>query len=136
MNANQIFHELMQKFEVYLVLKPYFEERLVGDKLSGRTKEVYERWEEILGPDRIALLGDANRVVDVMFGLLAKFAGKIDYFRKELEHRQDPKQVETVYRSLATVHALPSGKSRKLLPQGTSILHRTGKGGKDAEPLI
>lgn len=136
MNANQIYHELMDRFEVYLILKPYMDETLKGDKLSGYTKEVHERWEEILGANRIALLSEAGRVVDVMFGLLAQFAGKVDYFKKELEGRQKPKQVETVYRSLATVHALPAAKSIKKLPQGTSILHRTGKGGKNVDPLI
>ena len=65
-------------------------------------------------------------MVDVIFGILAKETGKVEYFRKELEERQSPEQVKTVYTSLKTVHAnLPpspkahvKGRSVMAIPEG------------------
>ena len=62
-------------------------------------------------------------MVDVIFGILAKDTGRVDYFRKEIEARQKAGQVKTVYKALETVHALPSKKgSVKRLPPGSSQL--------------
>lgn len=130
LSANAIFKELVELYSVYLILKPYGSETFAGDKMSGQTKSVYDCWEEILGADRIALLPEAGRVVDVIFGVLAKETDRVDYFRKEIEKRQEPSQVKTVYKSLATIHALPAKiSSQKLLPGG-SRMHKPPDGTK------
>jgi hypothetical protein len=78
-----------------------------------------------VGLDNVAFLPDPNRVVDVIFGILAKETGRVDYFKDELTGRQRPDQVETVLTALKTVHALPnagpavhSGRSVMLRPPG------------------
>lgn len=111
-NIEEVFKELVDRYAVYVILKPYGSERLSGDDLPSTTRGVYAVWEKLLGADHIALLPDPNRVVDVIFGILAKESGRIEYFRKELEARQLPDKggkakVETVYKSLKTVHQLP-----------------------------
>lgn len=133
----KVMEELKVCYSVYLVLKPYGSERLVGDQLVGNTKTVYGCWERLLGADRIALLPEADRVVDVIFGLLAKDAGRTDYFRKEIESRQRPEQVDTVYRALKTVHALPAeaGGPDPGKPSGRSIMHRPTDG-KPSKKLV
>ncbi|HTM69111.1 MAG TPA: hypothetical protein VL426_07545 [Candidatus Binatia bacterium] len=132
LSADAIFKELTEKYSVYLILKPYGGESLTGDELRGVTKDVYERWEKILGARRIAFLPTADRVVDVIFGILAKEADKVAYFREEIEGRQRPDQVETVYKSLLTVHAEDPAPKPK---PGASTMHKPA-GGKRSKGLL
>lgn len=129
--AEAIFKELMRRYSVYLVLKPYYSETLSGDRLDGQTGIVYERWAGLIGAERIALLPEADRVVDVIFGLLAKEVDKVEYFREEIEGRQRPDQVATVYKSLETVHR---GVAAGTQP-GRSTMHRPSKGKKSNDLL-
>jgi len=113
--TKEIFEKLREKFAVYVIRKPY----------PGQDKEIEEEWTSVLGDDHIAALPSADRVVDVIFGILAKETDKIDYFKDEIAGRQRPDQIATVYKSLKTIHALPGqvkdskGKSvYKSLPSG------------------
>lgn len=132
--ADAIFKELMRYYSVYLVLKPYFNETLSGDRLEGQTRIVYDRWAGIIGAERIALLPEADRVVDVIFGLLAKEVDKVDYFKEEIEARQRPDQVATVYKSLETVHRGSAGTKTGGAP-GRSTMHKPSKGKKSDDLL-
>ncbi len=142
MSPEEIFAQLQLSYSVYVILKPYGSERLSGDTLAGVTKTVYDCWEKLLGADRIALLADPNRVVDVLFGIFAKETGKIDYFRKELEKRQLPdpdgkQKVATVYKSLATIHRLSGPRSAS--KSGTTVGHSKTRGigaGTPTKPLM
>ena len=136
MSIVEIFEELKEKYAVYLVIKPYGSEKLLGDKLPPTTQKVYDFWEKVVGADHIALLPNPDRVVDVIFGIFAKETGRIGYFRKELEQRQLPdkggkEKVETVYKSLETIHKLPA-------PSGNPTDSKTKGlgGGKVAKSLI
>lgn len=102
---SQIFEELKKKFSVYLVRKPY--DRYAGDKMSTTDTRIQKEWEELLGADHVTILPDASRVVDVIFGIFAKETGRGTYFKEELEGRQTPEQVDTVLKSLSTMHVLP-----------------------------
>jgi len=113
--TKKVFEELRQKFAVYAIRKPY----------GMEDPKIIKQWAEVLGDDHMAELPSADRVVDVIFGILAKETGKIDYFKEEIEDRQNKNQVDTVYKSLKTIHALPAqGQS------GKSIMHTTVKGAK------
>lgn len=130
--TSQIFKELQEKFSVYFVQKPYGHESLSDGPLTGTTKRVHSDWAALVGEDHIALLSDPGRVVDVIFGIMAREAGKVGYFRKELEDRQKPDQVKAVYTSLRTIHALPKGgHSKKLLGDGRSVTRRVSKDDDD-----
>ena len=137
MSAKEIFDALSRKFSVYVILKPYN----VGAGDSDATnKAVYNTWVDILGADRVAALPDPNRVVDVIFGILAKETGRIGYFREEIEQRQlDDKdgkaKVETVYKSLKTVHALPKPGDAGEPASGHSKTRGLG-GGKPTKSLL
>jgi hypothetical protein len=109
-DTTDIFEELRRKYSVYVVRKAY----AVDDG------PIHRQWVGLLGEDHVVALQAPERVVDVIFGILAKETNRIDYFRKELEGRQDPGQVDTVYTSLKTVHGtLPPHKSAK----GKSVMH-------------
>lgn len=114
-DTTDIFEELKRKFAVYAIRKPN----------SSHEAEVHRQWVKLLGDDHVAMLQTADRVVDVIFGMFARETNSVDYFRSELEGRQRPDQVDTVYKSLKTVHAnlvgapTPTkGKSVMLLPKG------------------
>lgn len=131
----EIFEELMERFSVYVILKPYHDGDAANDTLKGITQMVFDRWVGIVGIERIAILPDPNRVVDVIFGILAKETGKIAYFRDELEARQLPDKdgkakVDTVYRSLKTIHLLPSAKKGANSATGHSKTTGLGSGKK------
>lgn len=125
----EVFAELQRKFAVYFVQLPYNGTVGVRDGMTDDTRKIRDRWVKLLGEDHVAMLTDPSRIVDVIFGILAAETGRVDYFRSELEGRQDPNQVVTVYKSLATVHRAPSG-SPKLLTDGKSRLHRPTDGGR------
>lgn len=110
-NTMDVFEELKKKFAVYVIRKPY----------SGADDEINKQWTMALGEDHIAMLDDPSRVVDVIFGILAKETDKIKYFKQEIEERQNAGQVATVYKSLKTIHMLPEDASK-------SVMHTTLKG--------
>ena len=95
----EVFEELKKKFSVYLVQKSY----------PGMTDRVRSVWASLIGDDHIAFLDDPNRVVDVIFGILAKEAERVDYFYQELTGRQRPDQVATVTKALTTIHTATLG---------------------------
>jgi hypothetical protein len=119
-----VFEDLSRKFSIYLIRKPY-------SHYSGDDDHIQRQWEELLGKEHVAILPAADRVVDVIFGILAKERDMLDYFKKEIEDRQRPDQVETVYRSLETVHSLPAKTGSK----GKSVMHK-GLKGKRTKKLL
>jgi hypothetical protein len=134
-STEAIFRELKEKYEVYYILNPYNSAKLVGDRLDGNSQSFYDRWCKLLGSDHVVILGDPDRVVDVIFGILAKETKKIEYFKEEIEDRQKPAQVATVYKALKTIHALPAPEDEKSAKTGASKLRSGGKGPK-SKPLM
>lgn len=136
--TEQVFEELKRKFSVYFIHKPY--DTSAGSRLNYRdstTESVGRAWEKLVGEDHIAELPDANRVVDVIFGILARETGRVDYFRMEIEGRQRPDQVKEVYRSLDTIHRLPARDGSSGDKSGRSILKLpSGDDGEEAKPLL
>ena len=132
LRSSQMFDELMTKYSVYLIRKPYNCHPRGDEPMTGQNKRIHEQWEKVLGADRVLMLPDASRVVDVIFGILARETDRIDYFRDELKGRQKPGQIKTVMKSLETVHTLAGGgaDSPKLLASGKSVMHKGTKGKK------
>lgn len=136
LTVKQVFDELKSKFAVYMIRKPYNSSD--GDSMSDFDKKATKCWSDLLGADHVALLPKPERVVDVIFGILAKETGRIPYFREELEERQLPDKngaakVKTVYKSLDTVHALP--KPADGAATGKSKTKGLG-GGTPTKPLM
>jgi hypothetical protein len=117
----QLFDELKQKFAVYLVRKPYSASS-DSSGMSPTDKRIQGQWEELLGADHVCMLPEAQRVVDVIFGIFAKETGKVDYFKDEITGRQTADQVKTVMKSLNSLHKISGPKSLKKL--GVSVTRR------------
>lgn len=125
MSTEELFKQLAEVYDVYLIHKPY------GSSPSGTTKEVAAVWEKLLPENHVVPLQAPERVVDVLFGILANATGKIDDFKKELTDRQTPAQVTTV---LTALHGLYSS-SPKQLRSGNSTMHKATSG-KPSKSLL
>jgi len=124
LSRKQLFEELQTKYSVYVIRKHY-QNGVSGDKMIGNNLKIHKQWEGLVGADRMAVLNDPQRVVDVILGLLAHETEKVDFFKKELEWRQTPAQVKTVYKSMVSVGKKPSKE-----PTGKSIIKRPKTVGK------
>jgi hypothetical protein len=125
----EVFRKLREVYDVYLIQKPYGS----NDFNNPQTVMIKAAWQPLLDPEHIIPLNQPERVVDVLFGILAGATNKVDYFKSELIDRQKPEQVTTVLTSLSglyknnsaalpaaatgksTFHKLPSGKASKPL---------------------
>ena len=134
LNLSSIMEQLQSKYSVYIVRKPYH-----NDNNAPRERAIREQWESLLGADHVCSLPDASRVVDVIFGILARETGKIDYFKTEIEDRQESDKVSVVMKSLATIHKLDNPSKKKLAKPQASITKRKGNdpgGGAVSIPLL
>ena len=123
----QLFKDLTSKYSVYCIRKHY--QQTDGDVLTGQNAIIHKQWQDYIGEDRVALLGDPERVVDVIFGILAADTDKLDFFQKELTYRQKPEQIATVMKSITTM------TSQVKLPKGNSKLLTDGKSKKSSSAL-
>jgi len=117
-----VMRELQKKFSVYLIRKPIIDKNHPQSAIDVNMR-VQRTWERYLGADHISMLPSPERVVDVIFGIMAQEAGKVEYFEDELKVRQLPdkggkKKVETVMVSLDTIHNPNPGTSLDALLQG------------------
>lgn len=128
--TDQVFAQLKEKFSVYLVRKPY--ESVSFEPEDDTNKKIRKTWEDLLGADHIANLSSPDRVVDVIFGILAQETDRVAYFEDEIEGRQKPDQIEQVYKSLESVHLLASHASGHT---GKSTLRHPSSGPK-SRPLL
>ena len=132
-STGDVIEGLKQKFSTYLIRKPYdFNSR---DSMSDEDQEINRSWSQYIDQEHTAILPNANIVVDVIFGLLAKETSRINYFEDELKGRQRPDQVSEVLKSLHSVHYLKN-KSVPKLGSGKSIMKRNDGGGKASKSLI
>ncbi len=120
-DTTEIFKELREKFAVYIIRKPY------GNGEAG----IQKQWTDLLGEDHVCSLPSADRVVDVIFGILAQETNRVPYFKKEIEGRQKPEQVAVAYKSLKTIHKLAVEADKK---SGKSVMHIPG--GKKTKSLL
>jgi hypothetical protein len=127
MSTENLFKELNNVYDVYLIHKPY------GNTMSGITQEVKANWLRLLPPQHLVPLDQPERVVDVLFGILAGATDKVDDFKKELTDRQTPAQVTTVLTALHDLYATTA--SSKKLRSGKSTMHKLPSG-KPSKPLL
>ena len=138
LTIEKLFFELQQRYSVYLIRKHYGS-RSATNKQSDLDQQIEAQWAKLIGDDHIALLPSADRVVDVIFGILAAETGKEDYFKKEITDRQTPAQVKTVMKSLVSVHhGVDDDEDKKEVKKsnvGKSVTH-TNMTGKASKSLL
>ncbi|OGZ10547.1 MAG: hypothetical protein A3D65_01800 [Candidatus Lloydbacteria bacterium RIFCSPHIGHO2_02_FULL_50_13] len=136
-----VFEELKRKFSVYLIRKPYGSD--TSNVMDSTNLGIRKVWADLIGEDHIADLPSAERVMDVIFGILANETRKVPYFEEELNDRQlkdkgGAAKVETVMKSLKTIHAaLPApGTKKDAAGDGKSRLHTTKKSSGATKRLV
>jgi len=138
-STKDIFDELKLRYAVYLVRKPY--NATSGDNISPTDKGIVRDWLQYLDEDHIVTLPNEERVLDIIFGILAKETNQIDYFRDELKDRQlkdrgGAKKVEVALKALETIHKVEgTDPDRKLLKSGRSVTKGSG-GGRKTKSLL
>jgi RNase P/RNase MRP subunit p29 len=135
LTVGTLFKELSQKFSLYCIRKHYIHAGayLEGDKLVGLNAEIHKQWQGLIGAERVALLDDPKRVVDVILGLLAAETGKMDFFTKEITVRQTKDQVKTVMKSMASIAKKGADKS---VHTGNSIIKRPKNASKKSKDSL
>lgn len=126
-STEKLFKKLCEVYEVYLIHKPYND-----DWNGGITKAVKKVWTELLPSQHVIPLSEPERVVDVLFGILAGETDKVDYFKGEIVDRQKPEQVTTVLTALKDLYATNKPKT---LTSGKSTFHKL-PAGKPSKPLL
>jgi hypothetical protein len=112
LSSKQVWTDLMQRFNVYYLQKPYG-----SMHEAGTTKEVKEYWADALGSQRVIDLPSMDRAVDVAMGLIAKHWGEYDDVKKSVKARHDSKVLAKVDKSLR--HIVDK-------PVATSVAPKTG----------
>lgn len=115
LESNEMWKNLMQKFNVYFLQKPY------GHGDSGVTKEVKNKWGEALGLQRVIDIPEMERSVDVAMGLISKHWGEYSDFKESFDARHDDSTIKSaVHMSLRyiddkppAVSVMPKSKSSK-----------------------
>jgi hypothetical protein len=85
LSVEEVFAELNEKYSVYIIRKPY---QCSSNSRGASDIRIENQWIKLIGDDHVFGLPEAERVVDVIFGILAKETGRLDYFEKELKDRQ------------------------------------------------
>ncbi len=133
--VEQVIRELQNKFAVYLVRKPYGSTSESNAHESVNFK-IQSQWEKLLGEDHVCILPDASRVVDVIFGILARETGRVDYFKDEIKGRQKPEQVDVVMKSLVTIHKIDKKSVKKIEgPKTSKSITRRSKSSVNEDDL-
>ncbi len=124
--AANVWNALLQKFNLYMLHKPYG-----YGNAPGIDERVKDSWAAGIGKERVIELPSAERAVDIAIGIIAKHWGQYGDFSKNLGSRQtDPAVVASVHHSLRflpdasalPIHSVMSDKSaartRSLLDRG------------------
>lgn len=106
--ADQVWKGLLQRFNLYFLQKKYG----YGDE-PAIDEQVREHWAHAIGSQRVRLVPNMERAVDVIIGLVAKDWGEYKDFKENLSARQpDPAVREEVYESIRYVGDKDATKSR------------------------
>jgi hypothetical protein len=131
LTTKEVFEHLREIYDVHLIHKPYGN---YGTS-SGSTATVREHWMPLLETEHVHPLEQPERVVDLLFGILAGASNKIDSFKKEITDRQKPEQVVTVLTSLSPYFKTLMGMNPPELSAGKSTMHRLPPG-TTSKPLL
>ncbi|MFH1174409.1 MAG: hypothetical protein V1725_04705 [archaeon] len=102
LNSREMWQKLQQKFDVYMLHKPYS---------GGMEKEIVQQWSSVLGKQKVIQLYDEQRAVDVAMGLIAKKWGQYGDFSSNLSARHDDDDAISVHKSLRHVDPGTATKS-------------------------
>lgn len=130
--TKKIFEELKRKFNVYLIKKPY--QHSMVDAMTATDRRIYEEWVDLLGEEKIALLADSNRAVDIVFAILACETDRVEYCIKEFEQRQGQDSDYAEKRRIFDIATRPL--FAPFLNKGKSVSRKEEPHGKKMKKLL
>lgn len=119
-DADQVWINLMNRYHVFMVAKPFTQARYAAD------------WARILGPERVLSLQDPKAVVDCILGAIAIASGTRDldgYIKDMVDRGQDVGRQKEIRAALAGLPTLYPPKTAPAVPvddhhEGTAVLVR------------
>jgi len=96
-DSKEVFNKLQDKFEVYILRIPYSDRQ--------RDQTIHKQWVDTLGSDRVLLMKEPERVIDIILGIVAHHVNGFQYFKERLEIRQTKSQIDTVYSNLEELYS-------------------------------
>lgn len=102
LDAKDVWKNLMLKFNVFFLQKPYGK----GNE-QDVTTEVKKYWADTLGPRRVVDLISADRAVDTAMAIVAKSWGQFGDFKGSMSARHDRDLIDAVVKSVRYVPVVP-----------------------------
>lgn len=94
LDSASVISAVAEAWDVWLLRKPY----------SGRQEaEIHAQWAAVLGQERIVMLQDEQRAVDMALGIVARSWGQFPDFEQNMRARQTKEKVLEVMRALERV---------------------------------
>lgn len=84
LDSRRLWRAVAEAWNVYHLRKPY------GGQQEA---QIRAQWQEVLGPERVVLLDDEQRAVDLALGLIARSWGHYDDFERNMSARQSDDKV-------------------------------------------
>lgn len=141
LSTKKLFEELQETWSVYLIRR-YYDNRVPrqGEPMDSTNQEIHDAWVKLIGEDHIVPLPNADRVTDVIFGILAKETDRIEYFRQELTERQKEdeggeEKIAMVLDSMVSIHG-PVWNCEEAPKEGCSLTKFTTGGAKKGKRLL
>jgi hypothetical protein len=96
LNSEKTWQELMKKFNVFLIKKPY--------KKSSNEVEIMKQWKHAIGEERVLLIHEPKACIDVMLGAIAITTGvrTMESYIDDMKTRgQSEERIDEVKKALA-----------------------------------
>lgn len=94
-NSKELWHELMNKYNVFHLKKPYLSKNY-EDKIR-------KQWEDTLSPERVIVFKESKAVIDVILGLISITSGSrtLEEYLKDMQQRgQSNERLELIQQVL------------------------------------
>jgi hypothetical protein len=115
-NSADVWGTLLQRFNVYLLRKPY---QSFG---SATDNDITAKWAAAIGKQRIIEVPSKERAVDTLMGIVAKHWGQFGDFDKNISARHDASTKASVY---ASIRHIPDSKATASVISRATLSKRT-----------
>ena len=91
LSSSTVFQALAEGWNVWHLRKPYG---------GAQEAEIHAQWAEVLGPERVLMIQDEQRAVDLALGIVARAWGQFADFEQNMLARQSRAKVREVMRAV------------------------------------
>ncbi len=118
LSSMKVWQQLAERYDIYHLHQKF----TGGYEAEKKDGEIVDAWKEAIGEQRVIQIYDPMRIADQVMGIMAIKWGYSSDFKKNMNARQDDKEVESVMASLRAAsisHSRESVKKSKKLAEAT-----------------